>query len=199
MIKLDARGKSCPLPVIEAKKALESPEGMDGLILLVDNEIAVQNLTKLAESLNYQTTVTCLNQTTYQVHFSPLGTAPILEDTKPTTTAVNASIIFICSETFGSGDEQLGSALMKSFLYSLTEANQLPSTVILCNGGVKLALAKAATLASLKQLEEHGSKILSCGACLDFYQCTEQLAVGSITNMYTITDILTTNSHIIRI
>ena len=47
-MKIDARGKQCPLPVIEAKNALkDAPEG-EIMEILVDNEIAVQNLLKMA-------------------------------------------------------------------------------------------------------------------------------------------------------
>ncbi len=47
-MRLDERGKQCPLPVIEAKKALEKAEPGSVVELVVDNEIAVQNLKKLA-------------------------------------------------------------------------------------------------------------------------------------------------------
>lgn len=200
MIKLDARGKSCPLPVIEAKKALETPNGANGLIILVDNEIAVQNLIKLAKTLHYKTNVTQPDPSIYQVAFSSLGIVSSTDETAvaPPST-VGDAVVLICSDTFGNGDDDLGTALMKGFLYSLTETDQLPNTVIFCNSGVKLALESHVALGSLMELEERGTKILSCGACLDFYQCTDQLAVGSITNMYTIANILTTHSHIIRI
>ena len=47
-MRLDDRGKQCPLPVIEAKKALEKAEPGSVVEVVVDNEIAVQNLKKLA-------------------------------------------------------------------------------------------------------------------------------------------------------
>lgn len=48
MERVDARGKTCPLPVIETKKVLESMT--EGTVeVLVDNAIAVQNLCKMAE------------------------------------------------------------------------------------------------------------------------------------------------------
>ena len=47
-MRLDERGKQCPLPVIEAKKALEKAEPGSVVEVVVDNEIAVQNLKKLA-------------------------------------------------------------------------------------------------------------------------------------------------------
>ena len=49
MIRLDERGKQCPLPVIEAKKALETASAGEQVEVIVDNEIAVQNLKKLGD------------------------------------------------------------------------------------------------------------------------------------------------------
>ena len=45
-MKLDERGKQCPRPVIDTKKALESCNPGETVEVLVDNEIAVQNLSK---------------------------------------------------------------------------------------------------------------------------------------------------------
>lgn len=45
---IDARGLSCPQPVIEAKKALAaSPEALE---VLVDNRAACENVTRFAEN-----------------------------------------------------------------------------------------------------------------------------------------------------
>ena len=49
MIKIDARGDACPLPVVKAKKAIAELNGAGEVEILVDNEIAVQNLTKMAQ------------------------------------------------------------------------------------------------------------------------------------------------------
>ena len=48
MIELDERGKPCPLPVVEAKRAMEAAPAGEAVSVIVDNEIAVQNLKKLA-------------------------------------------------------------------------------------------------------------------------------------------------------
>ena len=45
---IDVRGMACPLPVVNAKKASEGMQAGDVLAVLVDNEIAVQNLLRLA-------------------------------------------------------------------------------------------------------------------------------------------------------
>ena len=53
MIKIDARGDTCPLPVVKAKKAIAELHGSGEVEVLVDNEIAVQNLTKMAQQKGY--------------------------------------------------------------------------------------------------------------------------------------------------
>ena len=54
MLKVDARGDACPLPVVKAKKAISELQGAGEVDVLVDNEIAVQNLTKMAQQKGYQ-------------------------------------------------------------------------------------------------------------------------------------------------
>ena len=56
MIKIDARGDTCPLPVVKAKKAIAELHGSGEVEVLVDNEIAVQNLTKMAKQKGCQST-----------------------------------------------------------------------------------------------------------------------------------------------
>ena len=75
---------------------------------------------------------------------------------------------------------------MKGFIYTLSEIEELPKTILFYNEGVKLAIEGAESLQDLKSLEERGVEILSCGTCLNFYGITEKLRVGSVTNMYTI-------------
>ena len=54
MRKVDARGDACPLPVVKAKKAIAELNGAGEVEVLVDNEIAVQNLTKMAQQKGYR-------------------------------------------------------------------------------------------------------------------------------------------------
>ena len=50
----------------------------------------------------------------------------------------------------------------------------------------------------LKALEAQGVEILTCGTCLNFYGLTEKLAVGSVTNMYTIAEKLTQAGNVVK-
>ena len=54
MLNVDARGDACPLPVVKAKKAIAALNGAGEVEVLVDNEIAVQNLTKMAKQKGCQ-------------------------------------------------------------------------------------------------------------------------------------------------
>lgn len=51
---IDAAGKACPLPVVLAKKAIAALEQPEEVQVIVDNTTAVQNLTRLADSLGAQ-------------------------------------------------------------------------------------------------------------------------------------------------
>ncbi len=86
----------------------------------------------------------------------------------------------------GGGSEELGKILMKSFMYTLTEATPFPSTLLFYNSGVYLTCEGSEVLEDLKTLEAEGVEIISCGTCLDFYNIKEKLQVGEISNMYTI-------------
>ena len=50
---IDCRKMACPLPVVNAKKAAEELNSGDVLTVLVDNEIAVQNLQRFAAHKGY--------------------------------------------------------------------------------------------------------------------------------------------------
>jgi tRNA 2-thiouridine synthesizing protein A len=51
MIEVDARGLSCPIPVVKTKQALDKKP--DECCVIVDAFVQVENVTRLAESLGY--------------------------------------------------------------------------------------------------------------------------------------------------
>ena len=53
MIKVNAIGDTCPIPVVKAKNAIKELGGSGVVEVLVDNEIAVQNLGKMAQQKGY--------------------------------------------------------------------------------------------------------------------------------------------------
>lgn len=197
MFKIDAIGKACPLPVIETHKALKEHDAVE---TVVDNQIATENLKKLAEDMGYTYVMTEESSTHYTVMIAKDGAAkdktvsPTQEDAKPQ----DSYIVVINSPTMGVGEEALGKQLLKTFVYTLTEQDVLPETIIFYNGGVSFVTEDSDMLEDLKTLVSRGVQIYACGACLNYYGLTDKVAVGEITNMYRIVEMMRKADRIVR-
>ncbi len=201
MITVDARGDQCPIPVVKAKQALgQLPEG--GLVrVLVDNEIAVQNLTKLGRHQSMEVQSRKLKEKEFEVVIaSDKAMVPQPEPEAKTCMpdARGDTVVAVGSAVMGSGDDQLGAVLMKGFLYALSQMDRLPDTILFYNGGARLTTEGSQSLEDLRNLEAQGVKIRTCGTCLDFYQLKEKLQVGEVTNMYEIAETLAAAGKVIR-
>lgn len=178
---IDCRGLACPAPVIETKKYFENIESGEAVVL-VDNEIANTNIKRLAESLGYISNST-IEEEIYKIVITKKLQKKESED-KDTFS------IIITTDKMGEGDEKLGTMLMKSYMYALSEATEIPDELIFLNSGVKLVTEGTDVIESIKELERKGTKVISCGACLDFYNLKENLLTGEIGNMYAIVEIM---------
>ncbi|HHY36391.1 MAG TPA: sulfurtransferase-like selenium metabolism protein YedF [Firmicutes bacterium] len=198
--EVDARGLACPQPVICTKKALEEI-GAGTVITLVDNLVARDNVLKLARSLGCRAEVKEREDGfAIHIHKEEAVAAPTPAGEKKGEEAAGREVIvLIPTNIFGRGEEELGQVLMRMFLYTLTEVNDQPTTVILINGGVKLAARGAETVSSLESLAAAGVEILVCGTCLDYYGLKESLAVGTVSNMYTIAEKLLQAHRVITV
>ena len=177
--ELDCQGMACPMPVIMTKKALEKRPEV--LTVLVDNTAAKENVTKFATANGYGVSIE------QEGELFRLRLTAIAGAASPQARAQEDGPVFlISSNTLGTGDDQLGAILMKSFFVSLQEQEPLPQTLLLLNGGVHLAAEGSPVLPGLQELSRRGVKILVCGTCLDFFHLKDKLAVGSVTNMYSI-------------
>ncbi|MBP2651662.1 MAG: selenium metabolism protein YedF [Firmicutes bacterium] len=188
---LDARGKACPIPVVETKKVLATLNVGDSVEVAVDNFIAVQNLSKMAAQKHFQVFSEKKAENDYLVTLTVTGTSS-KESAEKTVrisdSSVDKTVVVLSSDKMGEGDEKLGRILMKGFIYALTEQEQLPETILLYNNGAKLSVEGADSLADFKLLESQGVEIMTCGTCLNHYGLTEKLGVGSVTNMYVIAE-----------
>ena len=177
MKELDARGLDCPQPVVKTKKALAKA---DRLRVTVDDEVQADNVAKLAKKLDCKVSI-LEEEEHYQL------TIEQEEDSTKTEEGSGAGkVYFLTSNTLGEGAEELGTVLMKGFISTLLDVRPLPEKVIFMNSGVKVPTLNEQAIEDLKKLSEAGVEILSCGTCLDYYEISEQLAVGEISNMYTI-------------
>ena len=199
---IDCMAMACPLPVVNAKKASEELHAGDVLTILVDNEIAVQNLTRFAEHKGLGVSARKKSDKEYAVIMNISGTTD--EETKDEDVACvmdsrrKGMLVVLSGNVMGTGDDKLGTSLMKAFVFALTKQDQLPDTILCYNTGAYLTCKGADTLEDLKLLESEGVTILTCGTCLDFYGLKEKLAVGSVTNMYDIVERMERAAQIIK-
>lgn len=192
---INAKNLACPLPVIEAKKALQET---DELEILVDNEIATQNLKKLAEQLGYDYSVQKNDDTEYVVRIvKQRKSKKTTNEPNVSSTPSNEYTVVINTDVLGKGDERFSQNLLKMFIYTLTEQSVLPKRILFYNLGVQFVTADSPVLEDLQRLVEGGTEILACGACLDYYQLSEKVVIGEVTNMYRIIEILRTDPKII--
>ena len=186
---------------MNAKKASEELNTGDVLTVLVDNEIAVQNLTRFASHKGFAPSSEKKGEKEFAVTMQISGAAAA-EAQEEILCAPDARrkgmLVVLSANTMGTGDPKLGTSLMKAFVFALTKQDQLPDTILCYNTGASLTCEGADTLEDLKLLEGEGVTILTCGTCLDFYGLKEKLAVGSVTNMYDIVERMEKAAQIIK-
>ena len=188
--EVDARGLSCPQPVINAKKALEEIE--EGIVtVLVDSAESGENVRRFAQSQGCQVEITerdgafCLS-ITKEYH----GKAEKKQ---------SGEVILITSIQLGTGDESFGESLMLGFINNLGEVAARPEKIIFINSGVRLTTEGSGVLETLRRLEHEGVQILSCGACLEYYRLSGKLMVGIVTNSYEVVNSLFMADKVIKI
>ena len=274
-VMLDMRGKACPEPVIEAKKAMDA-DGTTYVKVLVDNDVSRDNVVKLGEYRGYENhvleqegnyivvlipptavteelaTASALNIQTsndlddldlediFENEFAaPLGKvitnttiaggdapfymtngtgslersiaayekmkaekaalgAPITQEMEspemkmPTPVmpaqGVGDKVLLLTKDYLGEGSAELGRNLMKSFLYVLTEADVKPKAIYCINSAVNMLVEGSEHIENFKALESAGVTIGGCGICLDFYEVKDKVQVGTVTNLYAITE-----------
>ncbi len=196
---IDGRGLPCPQPLILTKKAVDAEEA-DIIEVIVDNEAGRENIIKYAKHVKIE--IIDLHEHEGEIHLildakahSPqeqkeMEDAPAPECLTEEASSPGSKTIFIRTDTIGTANRELGELLMRGFLYTLTEREEKPETIIFMNDGVRLAVKGSQSVENIKTLINEGVKILVCGTCLDYLHLTEDLEAGTISNMYDITETL---------
>ncbi len=205
MIEVDARGLSCPLPVVRTKKALEEL-GEGELLVLIERPDGCENVVRFADSQGCSSVVE-EKDGLYRITIrkggeTPSGSVPQAANgvTQSNTSSGGvAPVLLFTSARLGTGNDELGAILMKAFLNTLAEADPKPAKMLFLNEAVTLTTEGSEVTDTLRGLEQAGVRIFSCGTCLDYYKLKEKLLVGVVTNMYDTVDTLLTAEKVIRI
>ncbi len=201
-VLVNAVGKQCPIPVVMAANALKALTVPSVVEVHVDNEIAVQNLTRLAGRYGLPIRSERRDEKLFSVRMevadlSRLGEVPADEAAcVPDSRA--GFVVAVESSEMGRGQEALSKTLMKGFLYALGQLEQLPQAILFYNSGAFLTCEGSDSLEDLKNMEAQGVEIYTCGTCLDFYQLQDRLAVGKVTNMYAIVEQLAAAPKVVK-
>ncbi|MFC1871374.1 sulfurtransferase-like selenium metabolism protein YedF [Chloroflexota bacterium] len=180
---VDARNLACPQPVLLTIRALEEA---DEVITIVDNEAAKENVSRLGSSRGCEVAVEQKDDGIYLT--LTRKTASCTEDKSP---VASGTVVFITSDILGRGENiELGNLLMHSFLNTLGAFNSKPESIIFMNNGVKLVTEDSPVVGEIIQLESQGVEILACGTCLSRLNLMEKVAVGQVSNMYTLAETL---------
>ena len=200
-------GDICPVPVIKTKKALAemnaAGSAFEGLEITVDNEIAVQNISKMLNSLGCSFSTSKLETGHFLISIGGVDNVPDQtgnDDNGTGSPGNNSSekIVVISSKFMGYGDDVLGKILIKGFIFALTQLEVLPKTIIFYNSGVRHVLQNSETIKDLQYLHLQGVKILVCGTCLNHFNALADLAIGEVTDMYNIVNLMQQAACIIR-
>ena len=198
MKTLDTKGLKCPQPLIMLKEALRDLKKGEEISVETDNDTSLKNLLSYLKDQGVEPKVSSSGNVHTLVALKP---EKDLAESNPaiycTTDLPISYVVCIKGELMGDGDPELGKLLMETFVDNLKLQEQLPTHVVLYNGGVKLAMKESPVCNSLTELEELGTRIMLCGTCIDHYGLQFDIGVGMISNMVVITETLANAGHVI--
>jgi selenium metabolism protein YedF len=204
--EIDCRKLDCPAPVLTTKKVLEA-ERLEHVSVLVDNDAAVENVSRFLGYQGYDVSVESGHAfSRVSGEFNGEYPEKILAEKENRETVPEESpnekvktMVLVTSQFFGQGDDELGSALMVNFLKTIGEMGDDLWRLVFVNSGVKLALKDSNVIFALKEIEESGKDIFVCGTCLTFFDVMQEKEVGQTTNMLDIVTSMQLADKVVKI
>ncbi len=199
---IDVRGKKCPMPLVETKRALKESEMNELIKVILDSENSVKNVTKYLKDNHIQIKEQQSGKI-YELLFKKEGSQPIIEEAESYCSTEDKTsdnfIIVFGKDRLGEGSDDLGNMLIGGMLTTLVETDRVPDKMIFINSGINLVVENSPVLNLLRKLENNGCELLACGTCLDYFGKTENLKVGRVSNMLEILEAMTSYSKVINI
>ncbi|MBD3315171.1 MAG: sulfurtransferase-like selenium metabolism protein YedF [Chitinivibrionales bacterium] len=194
---VDAKGLACPKPLIMTKKKLTNLSPGGSMTVLIDNPTSKDNVVRFLKDNHAEVSVTAEGEV-FMLHV----TKREAELNRPEaenycSPPQRPHVVCVGGNQMGSGDKELGEILIKACINTIKEVSPLPAKVVFYNSGILLAINGSPVVNALKELEERGVSILVCGTCTNFYGKTDEVAVGTISNMYDILEALSSAGHVV--
>jgi len=178
-MRIDARGKGCPQPVMMVEEALSKIK--DGIIeVLVDSEDSALNVSGYAAQncMHAETGKEGVSWLVKVVKGFACKTSPESGVGSQEPDKRKTLLLVIGTDSLGK-EEELGRKLMKGFFDTMKVYKQLPHTIFFLNAGVKLTTVNDDIARVLKEIESLGVEVYSCGTCLKHYDLESALKVGN--------------------
>ena len=156
---IDCKGMKCPLPVITTKKYFDSLEEGSATII-VDNDVANSNISKFAQSSGFDFS----SEEKDGLYYIKIAKSSC--SCKPMSFTDGNLVIMIGNDKLGLGDDELGTLLMKSYMFALSESDRLPSDILFLNGGVKLAVEGSDCLQASRLFQKKASTFSAAAPAL---------------------------------
>ncbi len=210
-IILDCQGLPCPQPVLKCKKCLDS-EHPKRAIVIVDNAASKENVTRFLSSQGYLVKAESDGKTWELSALREKDCDDTCEQCKvmgdeeiaalaaqvELQPAPEKIVVFLGSNTIGSGSDKLGQGLMFNFLSTLPELDHSLWRLIFVNSGIHLACKDDPCLEAVQKLANAGVEVLVCGTCLEFFDQLENKRVGETTNMLDVVTSLALATKVIQ-
>ncbi len=206
MKELDVRELACPGPVLKLRDLLDA--GEREIIMRVADELSRSNVTRFATSRGAEVAVEAPADGIVRGHRSRPATTPPRHGPARTSCwhvkvpqfnePAGPRVVQITASTMGTGDDELGALLMRSFLKTQAQLERRPDAILFYNDGVKLCCDGSLLLADLEALAAEGVEIIACGTCLNFFELADRLRVGRVTDMLEIASRLAEAGRIVR-
>lgn len=195
---VDARGLSCPQPVILTRRAMAESAVVT---TIVNSETSLNNVRRMAERAGWRVAVHTdgAEHTLYISDAAAAAEEPSNASASGDRPAAVPLVLVVSEDKMGRGPAELGDILVRSFFYSLGEIDHRPQTVIFLNTGVRLVIEGSPIVENLGALAEQGVSLLACGTCLDYFDLRDQLAVGRISNMYDIAETMMSAGKVVML
>lgn len=200
---VDTIGLLCPAPLIATKRALKETQEGESFELLTDNQTSLNNVSRYLSD----------NNTTFSVSESAgVWTLTITRGSGEVSNAKAEEyctdsiahfhkgdfIIVISSDKMGEGDPELGQLLMSNFIKAIKDLDMLPRKMVFYNKGVTLVTKTSLLIEHLTDLEKMGVELLLCATCVNHYSIADTVGAGTLSNMYTIAEVMSSAGNIVR-
>lgn len=207
--QIDLRGLTCPEPVIRTKKLFDNPN-VALVQALVDDDVCVNNLQRLARSLKANIKVedrsghfaVTLSRSDNKAETSMAPTDHTHPQVVGAGVATRANevgtVVLLAKDHLGEGDAEFSRTLINLFLQTLFDSGHRPRALLLMNTGVKLMAKNSQALKVLNDFKSAGVEVWACGLCVDFYGVKDDVPKEQITNMFAIIEYLMAADKIIQ-